>query len=256
MGARQSPTHVTSEEKEMENKTRVCVWAGVILCTALCFALPALAQNSTLSFNGGYQGAVWCGGSEGCVATGFYDGSINGVQVGPGQPGGPGMICDDYNHNIVAGENWTANGIDVANLNSSNIDSTQFGKQLGTSAIQVYTELAYLVNQMFTTNPNATNQAFYSEALWYLTGGVTQGQIQNTQAWAYVQAAIAFFNNGGSLSQFANLMLYTPTNQGSTGPQEMWGEVAALEGGAAWTYLLLAGVACFGAVFFRRQVRI
>jgi len=113
----------------------------------LCFAASAVGQNVNMFFNGGTQGDAFCGGSEGCVATGFYDGSINGVNVGPGQPGGPGMICDDYNDNIYAGEQWTASGIQASTLNASNISQTLFGGGVGgVSGIQIYTELAYLVN--------------------------------------------------------------------------------------------------------------
>ncbi len=50
----------------------------------------AFAQNVPMYFNGGYQGAVWSGGPEGSVATGFYDGSINNVNVGPEQQSSPG----------------------------------------------------------------------------------------------------------------------------------------------------------------------
>ncbi len=234
----------------MTNKTQIL--AGVIFALLLCLALPAVGQNSNLSFNGGYQGDVWCGGSEGCVATGLYDGTINGQTVGPNGTGGLGMICDDYSHNIHSGQSWTANGIDAANLNASNIGSTQFGSTIGLTG---YTEVAYLVNLMFT-NPNSSQQAFLSEAIWYLTGGVSKSQIYNTQAWTYVLAAINFFNNGGSLSQFANLMLYTPTDQSVNGPQEMWGQaMQAAEGGAALLYALLAGIACFVAMFYSRGQR-
>jgi hypothetical protein len=240
-------------------KKSVRCLASVIFAVALCCVLPALGQNSSLSFNGGYQGDVWCGGSEGCVATGFYDGVINGQQVGPGGAGGLGMICDDYNRNIYPGESWSANGIDAANLNSGNINLTEFGKQLGNQAIQVYTEMAYLVNQAFTTNPNSTQQSNISQAIWYLTGGVTWSQL-SSGAQSLVTCAMTLWQNGSiSLSQFANLMLYTPTGNGSLGagpPQEMWGQALGVaEGGAALIYLLLAGVACFGAMFYSRSQR-
>lgn len=223
----------------MKNRARIL--AGVIFGVLLCFALPALGQNSNLYFNGGYQGAVWCGGSEGCVATGYYDGTINGQQVGPGGSGGLGMICDDYNHNIYAGESWTANGINVANLNATNINGTQFGSTIGLTG---YTELAYVVNLMFTTNPNSNQQSVYSQVIWALTGGVTTGQLSS--------AALSLYNwvvaNAGSLpslSTYLNLMLYTPTDQSTNGPQEMWGQCQVAEGGAALLYALLAGAVCF-----------
>jgi len=232
-------------------KTRVRCLAAVIAVALVCFALPAYGQNSSLSFNGGYQGDVWCGGSEGCVATGFYDGTINGQQVGPGGAGGLGMICDDYNHNIYTGESWTANGIDAANLNMSNIGKTQFGSIIGLTG---YTELAYVVNLMFTTNPSSAQQSVFSQVLWAITGGVQFSQMTSAAQTLYTWLV----NNAGSLpslSTYTNLMLYTPSNQTMNGPQEMWGELMAAEGGTALMYLLLAGVACFGVMFHSRSQR-
>lgn len=230
-------------------KNRVRGLTGIILAALLCFALPALGQNTSMYFNGGYQGDVWCGGSEGCVATGFYDGSINNVNVGPGQPGGPGMICDDYNHNVSSGDHWTANGIDAANLNPGNIGQTLFGNTIGLGG---YTELAYLVNMMFTGNPSSAQQSAISQALWYITGGVSWSQISTGAQNLYTTAANLLAGGKISLSQYANLWIYTPSP--NNGPQEMWGMVQVPEGGSALIYLLLAGTTCFGAMRFRRRM--
>jgi len=231
-------------------KSRTKFLAGVIFGAILCFALPAFGQNSNLSFNGGYQGDVWCGGSEGCVATGFYDGTINGQQVGPGGAGGLGMICDDYNHNIYNGESWTANGINVSTLGAGNIGSTQFGSTIGLTG---YTELAYVVNLMFTTNPSSSQQSIYSQVIWALTGGVSAGQLSSGALTLY-NWVIAHAGSLPSLSTYVNLMLYTPTDQTGGGPQEMWGQnMQVPEGGAALLYMLLAGVACFWAIRSRSQ---
>lgn len=238
----------------MKNRVRGLV--GLVFAALLCFALPALGQNTNMYFNGGYQGDAYCGGSEGCVATGFYDGSINGVNVGPSQSS-PGMICDDYNHNIVSGESWTANGIDAAALNVNNIGQTEFAGFFGggTAALQGYTELAYLVNQMFTTSPNSATQSALSQAIWFISSGGTstanQKGVLTGLALTFYNNAVAFLNAGGNLSGFANLWIYTPSP--NDGPQEMWSTVMVPEGGAAWMYLLLAGVSCFGAMFFRSR---
>jgi hypothetical protein len=223
----------------------------VIFGVLLCFALPAFGQNSNLSFNGGFQGDVWCGGSEGCVGTGLYDGTINGQQVGPSGAGGLGMICDDYKHNIYAGESWTANGINASSLNASNINSTQFGNAIGLTG---YTELAYVVNLMFT-NPSSAQQSVYSQVIWALTGGVSYSQLSSAAQSLY-SWVIANAGKLPSLSTYVNLMLYTPTNQSGSGPQEMWGQnMQAAEGGAAFLYMLMAGVACFAAIRGSRTQR-
>lgn len=233
-------------------KKRTQLVAGVIFVVMICFALPAVGQNSNLSFNGGYQGDVWCGGSEGCVATGFYDGTINGQQVGPGGAGGLGMICDDYSHNIITGQSWTANGINVSALNSGNINNAQFGASIGLTG---YTELAYVVNLMFTTNPSSGQQSIYSQVIWALTGGVSYNQLSSGAQTLY-NWVIANCKTLPSLSTYVNLMLYTPTDQSMQGPQEMWGQnLQADEGGAALLYMLLAGVACFVAMYSTRNQR-
>jgi hypothetical protein len=224
-----------------------------LVTAAVLFCVPSvLGQNTTMNFNGGYQGSNWTYGSE-TVGTGFYDGSINGVQVGPSQPGGSGMICDDFNDNVYSGETWTASAINASSLNSSNLAQTLFGTTIGVTG---YTELAYLVNQMFTTSPNAATQAAYSEAIWALTGGVLPSKLTG-QALTFYNAAISMYTSGKiSLTQFANLWIYTPNPRGPGEAQEMWGMVPVPEGGAALAYLFMAGLTCFGAIVLRsrRQV--
>jgi len=213
---------------------------------------PAFGQSSSLYFNGTAQGNRYCGGPDGCVQTGFFDGSINGVNVGPSQPGGPGMISDDYNDYLWKGEKWRANGIEVSTLNATNIgQDTFFGTSIGLGG---YAKLAYLVNQMLTTGGLTNAQlSAYSQALWYITGGVTWNEL-NASARNLVNAAAAYVNtNGTSLAKYTNLWLYVPN-----GPREMWGDgpMNVPEGGQALTYLLVAGASCFGAIFLRRQSRV
>jgi hypothetical protein len=224
---------------------------SVLLSVAatLLFAPSVLGQNTNMSFNGGYQGSNWTYGGE-TVGTGFYDGSINGTQVGPGQSS-PGMICDDFKDNIYSGETWTANAINASTL-TSNLGQTLFGGSIGMTG---YQEVAYLVYQMFTTNPDAATQAAYSQAIWALTGsGVDPSKLTGL--------ALSLYNGvkGGketlSALQLASLWIYTPTVPGGNNAQEMWGMVPVPEGGAAFGYLFLAGLCCFGAMFLRSRRQI
>ncbi len=224
----------------------------------------AFAQvgNTPMYFNGNYQGDNWYGGPEGGVGTGFYDGSINNVNVGPGQSS-PGMICDDYYDNITSGEHWTATGYQVSAFNSTNIDNTLFGAAMGwetvfhISGLQGYSALAFLANDMFTSAVgNSALQSSISQALWYITSeaigkGFPLGDLDST-AQGLVAAALAACND--PLSMYSNLYLYTQPFD-PNGPQEMFGEVvvAAPEGGAALMYLLLGGITCFGAMFYSRR---
>jgi len=213
----------------MRNKVRALVVIGV--AAVLCCALPAFSQNTDITFTGQTYGDNWNG-----VGTGQYGAIINGTTTT--------MVCDDYNHEITSGESWTANGVNVATLTSV------AGLQYAGIGINGYTEVAYLVNQMFG-NPSSAIQSELSQAIWYITTGGTLSITSG--AMTYVTAAINFLNGGGTLSEFANLWLYTPTDQSQTGPQEMWGLVAVPEGGTAALYLLLAGLACFGAVVIRSR---
>ena len=224
----------------------------------------AFAQVVTpLYFNGGYQGNNWYNGPEGGVGTGFYDGSINNVNVGPGQAT-PGMICDDYYDNITAGEHWTATGYQASSLNAGNIGNMLFGTANwgavvgGWTGVQGYQALAYLANDMFTNAiGNSSMQSSISQALWYLTSLAIGRGFSINCLDAQAQGLVAYVENlanDPALSTYANLFIYTqPFNP--NGPQEMWGEVAiaAPEGGTALMYLLLGGIMCFGAMFYSRR---
>ena len=221
------------------------------------FAQPL---NVPMYFNGGYQGNVWSGGPEGSVATGFYDGSINNVNVGPGQ-GSPGMICDDYYDNITSGEHWAATSYQVSTLNAGNIGSTLFGgaagwgSVFGLTGLQGYAVLAYLANDMFTSGVGHPDvQSSISQALWYISSAASGRSFAigglDSQAQALVAAALAACND--PLSMYSGLWLYTkPFNP--AGPQEMFGQIPVPEGGSAMVYLLLAGLSCFGAMFYSRR---
>jgi len=232
-------------------------FSGILIVITVALVSVTLATGQTsvpMSFDGSYS-AVSCAGPEGCVGAGLYGGTINGVKVGSGNAV-PGMICDDYFDNITAGEHWTANGISAASLNASNIGSlTLFGSTMGLAAIKDYTEIAYLVSQMFFANPTQAQQAAISEAIWFISsGGSSNSVIPSTTEQGYLTAALTALGNGATLGQYGNLDIYNPTS-GSPRPQEMWSLVAVPEGGAALSYLFLASLCCAGAIFVRSRRR-
>ncbi|MGC1374540.1 MAG: hypothetical protein WA824_20560 [Candidatus Sulfotelmatobacter sp.] len=247
----------------MNSKTKA--FSLFLLGLLLLVPLPsAFAQdgNTSMYFNGGYQGNNWSGGPEGDVATGFYDGSINGVNVGPGQSS-PGFICDDYYDSITTGEHWTATGYQISSLNASNIGAdTLFGNAnwsnvvSGWNGVQGYQALAYLANDMFKNGSgNSALQSSVSQALWYLTSLAIGRGFGLSSLDSTAQSLVAYvenINNDPSLSSYAGLFLYTqPFNP--NGPQEMWGMVAVPEGGSALAYLLIAGICCFTAISRSRK---
>ena len=233
----------------------------LVVAAAFLLSVSAAFGQATVPmyFNGGTQGNVWYGGPEGGVYTGFYDGSINNHNVGPGYSS-PGMICDDYGDNIYSGEHWTAKAYHVSALNAGNIGSTLFGSDNG-FGVAGYTQLAYLANLMFHTNAgNGAQLSSISQALWYLTSTALDGSAY-TKSWnldAGAQTLVSYVqnknNNLPALSTYTGLWLYTQPFS-PTGVQEMWGQIPGQvpEGGAALIYLLLAGVTCFGAIFYSRR---
>lgn len=224
----------------------------------LLFASSAFGQEVTNMYFNGWDGSGWDGGG-----TGFYYGSVNGVSVGPGYAS-PGYLCDDFADEIYIPESWQANSYQVstllANWTGSGNNGTLFGSAIGETG---YLEMAILVEASFNgTLGNlggigATADQL-SEVLWCITGGPGSACNKSTMgATAYNLWQWVLSNHSGySLSQFANLWLYVPINgsqsQGGQ-PQEMWGNISVPEGGAALMYLLLAGVSCFGAMFFRSR---
>ncbi len=224
----------------------IAVIAALVLVS---LAPAAFGQDDvTVTFNGGGS-TTWAGGPDGDVYAGIYNGTVSGL---PGA--NPGIVCDDYKDNIVAGEVWTATALDAASLNTTNIDQTLFGSTIG---LDGYAEVATLVSDMFSGKSSYT-QAELSSAIWYITGGglVTFSSLDaNAQALVNtLKAEYGSLSATGAeavLAQYANLWILTPSPEGPGEAQEMW--VSAAEGGAALAYLLLAGFCCGGAMFFRRR---
>lgn len=239
-------------------KIRAIKLAGLASAVLLCCGLPAMGQQQvTVQFTGGYT-TTW-GNSGGTYGAGIYSATIDGASS-------TGIICDDFNDEIHSGQTWTANAFQASTLNSSNIGQTLFGNTIGLSG---YAEIGTLVSMMFggtSTYGSITGitQAELSSAIWDIgIGGTLQGL--DAKATALVAAVEAAFGSNTSkaqayLSSLTNLFILTPTPQGPGEPQEMWAQasnvLSAPEGGAAMLYLLLGGLACFGAMFVnaRRQV--
>lgn len=230
-------------------KLRLLGFATIAALVVVSLAPAAFGQDDvTVSFSGGGS-TTWSGGPDGDVYAGIYNGTVSGI---PGA--NPGIVCDDYKDNVVAGETWTATALDAASLNTSNIDDTLFGSAIG---LQGYAEVATLVSDMFSGKSGYT-QAELSSAIWYITGGglVTFASLDgNAQTLVNnLKSEFGSLSNlaaEGVLAQYANLWILTPSPEGPGEAQEMW--VSAAEGGAALAYLLLAGFSCCGAMFFRRR---
>ncbi|HEY1903552.1 MAG TPA: hypothetical protein VGG56_14045 [Terracidiphilus sp.] len=227
--------------------------AAIAGSALFCFGLPAFGQDVvSVEYTGSYS-TTW-GNSGGDYGAGIYSATINGATS-------PGIICDDFNDEITTGETWNANAYQASSLASGNIGSTLFGNTIGLSG---YAEVATLVSLMFgngTTYGGITGitQAELSSAIWDITtpGGVSGLDAKATALVASVE--LAFTGNLSKATSYlaglTNLWILTPdplTGVGSGEPQEMWTEALGVpEGGTAFMFLLLAGVSCFGAMFFK-----
>jgi hypothetical protein len=221
-----------------------------------CLGLPVMGQQVvSVQFTGGYSTTF--ANSDGDFGAGVYTGTINGASS-------PGIICDDYNDEVTSGETWNAKAYQASSLASGNIGNTLFGNSIGLTG---YAELGTLVSMMFGNAPNSyagitgITQSEIASAIWDIT---TPGGIKglDSKAQALVAAVELSFTGNVSkatayLATLTNLWILTPdplTGVGSGEPQEMWTESLSVpEGGAALLYLLLAGCACFGTMFYSRK---
>lgn len=182
---------------------------GVLLAV-----MPASAGTVPLAFLGPE------GGSLGGVNTYPYGFSINGS-------GDYQLICDTFNREISNGETWTANVMNMSSLTPGNVGNLFFGDVNGggDGAIQYYLASALLFEDA-RNNPN--NASYDNWAIWYMldpnavTGSSGWGSVDQGKIKDYAQNAITAASQD-TPSQFSDVVIYTPTNTGTTGPQEFLG---------------------------------
>jgi hypothetical protein len=246
----------------MNKKIRLATMAGAVL---VCLAVPVFAQEDvTIDFTGVANPSVQTLGAY----AGYYTGTVDGITENPG------FICDDYNNEIyLPTESWQATAVSFASLvgPASTLGDTMFGSTIGLAG---YAAIANLSTQMATASPSM--QADLAAAIWYI-GSIGTNSISfsslDSAAQGYVDSLLGDatakglydgtygFNStatSAALTELedSTLWLYTPTGLditpiGDGMPQEFVGNVAVPEGGAALAYLSLAGLICFGAMYFR-----
>jgi hypothetical protein len=205
------------------------------------------------------------------VLDGNYVGSYTATNLATG--GSVQITCDDFK------DNSNYNPATYTTNTFSSLGSTLWGSNLLASGssigqvTQLYDEVAWLTLGML--KQTGTQQGYYSYAIWAI---FSPNQVA---AWltSYNDAAAcnAVFGNGswgwhgctagkGGLvgtaasqiytsGEFSNILILTPQgcrNGPGSCPEQEFLEVVA-EGGSAAAYLLLAGLACFAAVYFRSR---
>jgi hypothetical protein len=190
------------------------------------------------------------------------------------------VVCDDFQDNANIGTNYT--------YHQSSANSLISGSQSGLwGAGSVYMPAAYMALQIFNSKGNIVLTEYYNWALWSYfdpshalaamnSSGVTQAGCNAIFGAGAFSGGKCSYGTGGLIGDalakagaaylsgaFNNLVVYTPgSNQnqnqqcglaGTCMSQEFFGMVQVPEGGAALTYLLLAGVTCFGAIVYSRR---
>jgi hypothetical protein len=237
---------------------------------ALFLAPGAIAQTSvTLT---GVQGTSY----DGIYVSPYYA-TVNGVTNTP-------VVCDDFGDESTLGSQWNATVTPLSGVSSSN---TAWGKDL--ADLSLYYPVVYLTQQVLQQAPGSPNQIIDTYLLWavfdpsgvegYLakyavnTGPLTTAALCNdifgtvgcTSSVALPGSMLYNAENATyTASEFSNFEVISPnigtsstvctaesTGMTACAAQEFIARVP--EGGAAFAYLFLAGLCCFGAIYARSR---
>jgi len=222
--------------------------AAVLLCLAPC----ALAQTETLQISDPPSNNI---------VDNIYVGSYSATNTQTGA--NVQIVCDDFKDN----SDYNSATYTVNTFNT--LGNTLWGSQY----TQQYEEAAYLTLQML--GKTGQEQGYYSYAIWavfdstdvaaWLTKSGDGSACNNVFGGGSWSSGKCTAGTGGLLKmassqnftpgEFSNFVILTPqgckNGPGSCNEQEFL--MLMPEGGSAALYLLLAGVSCFGAMFFRQR---
>jgi len=237
----------------MRSAIRSIPWlvTGALLClTSGLFAQVNLQLNDPPSNN---------------VLDGIYVGAYSATSAS----GQTQVICDDFNDE----SNYNQYSYNASSgFSTGNFTNTLWGGVVG--AGKLYDEAAWLALGML--NQTGATQGYYSYAIWavfasssvasWLTnyGDVTAcNTVFGSGSWGNSKCNVGSGGLLGSAAgqkftagEFSNLLILTPQGckgSGSCPEQEFFEPLPVPEGGSAVAYLLLAGISCFGAMFYSRR---
>jgi hypothetical protein len=242
------------------------------ILAAIFLAQVAVAQTSlTLT---GVQGTSY----DGIYVSPYYA-TVNGVTNTP-------VVCDDFGDESTIGSTWNAT---VTSLSSVSSSSTAWGKE--GANLSLYYPVAYLTQQVLQQAPGSTSQIIDTFLLWavfdpsgvesYLaanainSGPLTTaalckdifGTVGCTSPVALPGSMLYNAENATyTASEFSNMDVISPNIGGSSSvcTAESNGRTACAaqefiarvpEGGAAFAYLFLAALCCFGTIYTRSRRR-
>ena len=198
------------------------------------------------------------------VLDGIYVGSYSATNTDTGAQ--IQITCDDFKDN---------SDYNKTTYNSSafgNFSNTLWGSLVG--AATLYKEAAWLTLGML--NQSGLAQGYSSYAIWAVFDATdVLNWLKQYNDTAACNAVFGAGNNcsstqvtsGGLLSNaqqnyingnYSNFLIFTPQGckgAGSCAEQEFLELMPVPEGGSALLYLLLAGISCFGAMFYARRRR-
>lgn len=188
------------------------------------------------------------------------------------------VICDDFNDESFKGTTWNATVTQFSGISNSN---TSWG--VAGANVALYGAVGYLAQQVLAQTLGSNQQIIDTYALWAVfdPGGVesylknnpiTSGSLTTsylcdqifggnggcTTSIASTNSVLWDAENDYTTSDFAGMEVLSPDNANGSlcsagsgcAAQEF---ITVPEGGSALIYLLFAGFACFGAMFFRSR---
>jgi hypothetical protein len=238
-------------------------WWGAM---AVLLLAPGAFAQSTVTLTG-VQGSAW----DGIYVSPYYA-TVNGV---PNTP----VVCDDFADDSYLNSTWNANVTSFSSLSSSpgGLAGTAWGNVAGTT-FKMYEEAAWLTEQVLTQAPGSAAQISYSFADWAVMD--PSGVLSWLKAYGDTGLCNAIFGTGNNCAndnvtaggllytaqnntytagEFSNVVIISPDVPGSNTvctpgncPSQEFLEVVP-EGGAAFAYLFLAALCCFGAIYTRSR---
>jgi len=148
----------------------------------LLFASTSFGSPSVTTVTVTFQGAS--GPAFGGVYVDPYTATVGGSTAQ--------VLCDDWSHEVVGQETWTATEISLSSAATSSA-APRFAGSGSVTTQQLYNALAYLADLIVANPPNATTEIQDSYALWDLTCQYTTPSCTSSVESAYVAA-------GGSVS--------------------------------------------------------
>jgi hypothetical protein len=240
-------------------------WLGAM--AVLMLAPGAFAQNTvTLT---GVQGSSW----DGIYMSPYYA-TVSGVSNTP-------VVCDDFGDDSYVGRTWNANITSFSSLSSGGggLAGTAWGN-VTTTTYKMYEEAAWLTEEILSQTPSSTLLIDYSFADWAVMDAPVV--LSWLQAAGDINVCNAIFGTGNNCTsdnvtggllwtaqnntytagEFSNVVIISPdvsltsntvcTPGTGNCPAQEFMEVVP-EGGAAFAYLFLAGLCCFGAIYARSR---